>query len=85
MVRSAGTPSEGANLSEPARPGTKQALLFEMLQRPDGASIPELASATGWKPNTVHAALSTMRKMGHEIAAEGHASGRASGRRYRLG
>jgi predicted transcriptional regulator len=58
-------------LPEPARPGTKKALMFEMLRQPAGSSILELANATGWKPNTVHSTLTTMRKQGFEIACEG--------------
>ena len=81
MLRSAGPHSEGAELSEPARPQTKQALLLEMLRRPGGASIPELVEATGWKPNTVHSAFATMRRQGVEIASGAD----ERGRRYRLG
>jgi DNA-binding IclR family transcriptional regulator len=71
---------EGSNLSETARPGTKKALLIEMLTRPGGSTIGGLADATGWKPNTVHSAFATMRRQGLEVTsmmAEG-------GRRYRL-
>lgn len=72
---------EGSNLSENARPGTKQALLLEMLRRPGGSTIGELADATGWKPNAVHSAFATMRRQGLEVAsvvAE-------DGRRYKIG
>jgi DNA-binding IclR family transcriptional regulator len=51
-----------------------------MLGRPGGASILELVDATGWKRNTVHAALTTLRKQGFEVAVEV----RPSGGRYRI-
>jgi DNA-binding MarR family transcriptional regulator len=52
------------------RPATKQALVIGMLQRQQGASITELAEATGWLPHTTRAALTGLRKKGHVIAAE---------------
>jgi DNA-binding MarR family transcriptional regulator len=52
------------------RPATKQALVIKMLQRQQGASITELAEATGWLPHTTRAALTGLRKKGHVIAAE---------------
>lgn len=71
----------GAGAQErPPREGTKQALLIGMLSRMRGATIQELVEETGWKPNTVHAALSTLRTSGRQIAVE-HTSGE---RRYRI-
>ena len=52
------------------RTGTKQALLISLLRRAGGASIRELADSTGWKPNTVHSALSTLRTSGCPIHVE---------------
>jgi Protein of unknown function (DUF3489) len=37
---------------------SKHLMIIEMLRRPDGASIVELAEATGWKPNSVRGAIS---------------------------
>ena len=50
-----------------ARAGTKQALLVDMLAREKGASIDELAAATGWLPHTTRAALTGLRKKGHAV------------------
>ena len=72
---------EENDLPQFARPGTKQALLFEMLGRPDGATIHELAAATGWKPNTVHSALATMRRQGIVVLSEAV----QESRRYKIG
>ena len=44
------------------RAGTKQALLIEMLQRPEGASIAEIAAATGWMGHTARGAISGVLK-----------------------
>ena len=38
------------------------------------ATIREIVELTGWKANTVHSALSTLRTSGRSIAVEGHAS-----------
>lgn len=46
------------------RANTKQARLIRLLTRNGGASISELVSETGWKANSVHAALSTLRGQG---------------------
>ena len=62
------------------REGTKQAQLVSMLSRLSGATIQELVDQTGWKANTVHAALSTLRTSGRQIAVE-HTAGV---RRYRI-
>jgi DNA-binding MarR family transcriptional regulator len=46
-----------------ARPGTKQALLLDLLQRKQGATIAEAVKATGWQPHSVRGAISgTLKK-----------------------
>src|SRR5262245_60736304 len=44
--------------SAATRPGTKQALLLDLLQRKHGASIAEVVKATGWQPHSVRGAVS---------------------------
>lgn len=46
---------------------SKQGLVVEMLARPDGASLNELISATGWLPHSTRAVLSRLRKVGWQI------------------
>lgn len=46
------------------RPGTKRELVVAMLQRPDGASLAQLTTATGWLPHTARAALTGLRQNG---------------------
>ena len=50
--------------------GTKQNLIIGLLQRDEGASVPELAAATGWLPHTTRAALTRLRQSGHELLKE---------------
>ena len=51
------------NLSIP-RAGTKLAMLVAMLRSPEGASIAEVAAATGWQAHTVRGAMSGVLKRG---------------------
>ena len=46
---------------------TKSAQVLTLLQRADGATLPELIAATGWLPHTTRAALTGLRKKGHAI------------------
>ncbi|MBV9931145.1 MAG: DUF3489 domain-containing protein [Alphaproteobacteria bacterium] len=52
------------------RPGTKQALLVELLERETGASIQEIVDASGWLPHTTRAALTGLKKRRFEISSE---------------
>lgn len=59
--------------TRPARamgPGTKQALVVDLLRSDKGASLGELAGATGWLPHTTRAALTGLRKRGFAIAMD---------------
>jgi Protein of unknown function (DUF3489) len=40
------------------RAGTKQALLIELLKRPEGATLEQVAEATGWQKHTIRGAIS---------------------------
>jgi hypothetical protein len=52
-----------------ARPGSKTAVVVELLRRPEGATLQELVAATGWRPHTVRGFISgtLAKKMGHKI------------------
>ncbi len=56
-------------------PGTKQALVLELLQRKDGASLAELVAATAWLPHTTRAALTRLRQSGHELQKDKRETG----------
>ncbi len=70
--------------SPPAlRPGTKGALLVEMLQREEGASVPEISEATGWQAHSVRGAISgtVKKRLGLMVTA---APEEGRGRVYRI-
>jgi hypothetical protein len=77
--RSDASPAGSAN----ARPGTKQALLIDLLKRKDGATIDELVQATGWQAHSVRGAISgtLKKKLGLAVTSE-KVEGR--GRVYRI-
>ena len=67
--------SEPASDAEPTRPvifrpGSKQALLVELLSQEGGASLNELTTATKWLPHTTRAALTGLRKRGIAVVRE---------------
>ncbi|WP_411957143.1 DUF3489 domain-containing protein [Paracoccus homiensis] len=65
------------------RPGTKQAQLIAMLQAPEGASIAEVAEATGWQHHSIRGAISgsLKKKLGLKVTSEKVAE---RGRVYKL-
>jgi hypothetical protein len=64
------------------RTGSKLEEIVALLVRPEGASIAELAAATGWQPHSVRGALAgNLKRKGHVIRSE-----KQEGvRRYRIG
>ena len=58
---------DGAAPASPAPASSKIAIVLEMLDRPDGACMNDLVSATGWLPHSARAALTGLRKKGHRI------------------
>ena len=62
---------------------SKQAMLIEMLEVPDGATIAQIVEATGWQPHTVRGAISgaLKKKLGLNVLSE-KVEGR--GRVYKL-
>src|SRR4051794_3396996 len=55
-----------------SRPGSKQAQVIGLLQRPEGATIDEMASAMGWQRHTVRGMISgaLKKKLGLQILSE---------------
>ena len=65
-------PAEPDTAPKPAvRPGTKQALLIDLLKRPEGATVAQIATATGWQHHTIRGAISgaLKKKLGLTIEA----------------
>jgi hypothetical protein len=59
------TPEE-ANAAEPKEP-SKTAKVLSLLKRSEGTTLAELVEVTGWLPHTMRAALTGLRKKGHNI------------------
>jgi hypothetical protein len=53
------------------RSGTKQARMIEMLKRPKGATVEQIAAATGWQHHTIRGAISgaLKKKLGLTVEA----------------
>jgi Protein of unknown function (DUF3489) len=53
------------------RTGTKQAQMIEMLKRPEGATVEQIAAATGWQHHTIRGAISgaLKKKLGLTVEA----------------
>lgn len=75
--------SESADRSAERRTGSKQARVIGLLQRPEGATIDEMASAMGWQHHTVRGLISgaLKKKLGLDIVSEKTERGRF----YRIG
>ena len=65
------------------REGSKQAQMIEMLKRPKGATVAEIAETFGWQPHTVRGAIAgaLKKKLGLKVTSE-KVEGR--GRVYRI-
>jgi hypothetical protein len=68
-TENAGTEAEPPTTNA-VRAGTKQALLLELIQRSEGASLSEVIEATGWLAHSARAAITGLRKRGHDIELE---------------
>jgi hypothetical protein len=53
------------------RAGTKQATMIEMLKRPEGATVEQIAAVTGWQHHTIRGAISgaLKKKLGLTVEA----------------
>jgi hypothetical protein len=65
------------------RNGTKQALMIEMLRRPEGATVEQIAEATAWRNHSVRGAMAggLKKKLGLTITSE---KSEAGARIYRI-
>ncbi len=62
-----GAKPKGRTPPPAVRPGTKQALLIDLLKRKKGATIEKIVETLGWLPHTVRAALTRLRQQGFRI------------------
>jgi hypothetical protein len=66
------TPEDQDTSAPRAQRVTKQQIMIDMLSRPEGATIEELAEATGWLSHTCRGAMSgaLKKKLGLTITSE---------------
>ena len=69
---------QGSVRSRAPRHGSKQALVLDLLRRDGGATIAEVAHATGWQPHSVRGAISgtLKKKLGLVVNSEKSSRGR---------
>jgi Protein of unknown function (DUF3489) len=68
----ASKPPKTAPAGKPTpRAGTKQAQMIELLERPEGATVEQIATATGWQHHTIRGAISgaLKKKLGLNVEA----------------
>lgn len=71
MAREPKASGAGATPSPtPIKRESKGDLVLGLLKRPEGATIDQLAAATGWLPHTTRAALTGLKKKGHVVTSE---------------
>jgi hypothetical protein len=66
----AGKPSRAARdpgAARKRREGTKQEQVLAMLRRPEGATVAQIAEATGWAQHTVRGFFAGLKKKGHAV------------------
>jgi hypothetical protein len=67
MTTAKNKPRPSRKLSATVAPSTKIGLVLSLLQRKEGATLAEVVQATGWQPHTARAALTGLRKKGHQL------------------
>ena len=58
----------------PAKP-TKTDAVIRLLRRSSGATNAQIQKVTGWQPHSVRAALTRLRKKGHDVQRDKNAKG----------
>jgi hypothetical protein len=61
-------PTREASTPRKPREGTKQGQVLAMLRRPEGATVAQIAEATGWAQHTVRGFFAGLKKKGHAVA-----------------
>ncbi len=54
---------------------TKPDTILKLISRKSGAALVQLEEATGWQPHSIRAALTGLRKKGHEIKRDKNRKG----------
>lgn len=67
LTRTPGLPRAPATPRQ-LRHGTKQEAVLALLRRPEGASVAQIAEATGWQAHTVRGFFAGLKKHGIEVS-----------------
>ena len=57
---------------------SKLSTILKLISRPSGATIEQLQKVTSWQAHSVRAAITGLRKKGHEIEREKNAKGQTT-------
>ena len=63
-----GRPAREPGAPRKPREGTKQQAVLAMLRREEGATVAQIAGATGWASHTVRGFLAGLKKKGFQVA-----------------
>lgn len=66
LTNQGSTPTVSGTPRQP-RPDTKRALVLGLLRRPEGATVAQVAEATGWARHTVHGFFAGLKKAGTPV------------------
>lgn len=61
--------ADGDQAKRPSQPNSKASLVLQLLERPEGATVAQLVTSTNWLPHTTRAALTGLKKKGHEVTS----------------
>ena len=61
--------AKAANHPTAAAP-TRRDIILTLLARPEGATLDEMVTATGWLPHTTRAMLTGLKKKGHALTSD---------------
>jgi hypothetical protein len=67
LANKAGRPAREPGAPRKPREGTKQEAVLTMLRRAEGATVAQIAEATGWASHTVRGFLAGLKKKGAQI------------------
>ena len=68
LAKPARAPRRGPGAPRKPREGTKREVVLAMLSRPEGATVAQIAEATGWAPHTERGFFAGLKKRGVEVA-----------------